>query len=94
MIGGAKTTAPPTEIAECDGANALEDVEDVELEDLFRPEETAEKVKAEGFLLGCDGVMLANEVCGDPIDAADVDTGESVCVAIDASSLEDNAAQI
>jgi hypothetical protein len=94
VIGGAKTAPPPTGTAEFGGAIGSEDVEDVELEDLFRLEETADKVKAEAFLLGCDGVMLANEVCGDPIDAVDIDTGESGCVAIEASSLEGDAVQI
>jgi hypothetical protein len=49
--------------------------EDVELADFFSPEETADKVKTESFLLGCVGVMVANEVCDDPLDAVDVDTG-------------------
>jgi hypothetical protein len=69
-------------------------VEDAELEDLFRLEEIADKVNVEAFLPGCNGVMLANEVCGDPNDTVDSNTGESVCVAIEASSLEGDAVQI
>jgi hypothetical protein len=94
VTGGAKTAAPLTGAAKFGGTSGSEDVEDAELEVLFRLGETAEKVKAEAFLLGCDGVMLANEVCGDPIDAVDIDTGERAGVAIEASSLEGDAVQI
>jgi hypothetical protein len=94
VTGGAKTVAPPTGAAEFGGASGSEDVEDAELEVLFRQEETADKVKAEAFLLGCDGVMLANEVCGDPIVSLNIGTGERVGVAIEASSLEGDAVQI
>ena len=62
--------------------------------DFFSPEETADKVKTEGFLLGCVGVMVANEVCDDPLDAVDVDTGKGICVAIGTSILEGDAVQI
>jgi hypothetical protein len=41
----------------------LEDEEDVSLADILRPEETVDKVKTEGLLLGCVGVMVTNEVC-------------------------------
>jgi hypothetical protein len=53
----------------------LDDEEDVELVEFFSPEETVDKVKTEDFLLGCVGVILANEVCDDPFDAVDVGTG-------------------
>ena len=94
MTGGAKTAAPPTGATEFGGNSGSEDVEDAELEALFRREGTVDKVKVEAFLLGCDGIMLANEVCGDPIDAVDIDTGERVGVATEAPSLEGDAVQI
>jgi hypothetical protein len=40
----------------------LEGEEGVELVEVFNPEETVDKVKTEGFLLGCFGVMPANRV--------------------------------
>lgn len=54
-------------------AKLLEDEEDIELVDAFSPEETVDKVNTEEFLLGCVGLMLANDVCD--LDVVDVDAG-------------------